>query len=312
MKAIVINQYGGADQLHEADVPVPEPKEHQVVVKLAATSINPIDWKLREGYLKQLFDWEFPIILGWDVAGVIAKVGDNVSGWSEGDRVFARPATTPHGSYAEYAAVDDHLLVRIPDNISFDEAASIPLAGLTAWQVLFDYGKLQAGEKVLIHAGAGGVGSLAIQFAKAKGAYVYATASAKNLDFLKSLGADEVIDYQSQNFTEVLNGIDLVFDTMGGKVQQESFKVLKPGSGKLVSIVGEPDPQLAAQYNVKAQAIWLKENGRQLKEIADLLASGKVKAIVGTTFPFSENGLKQAHELSATGHARGKIVIHFQ
>ncbi|MFT8317576.1 MAG: NADP-dependent oxidoreductase [Sporolactobacillus sp.] len=311
MKAVVINQYGDASQLREAEVSMPVPSEHQVVVRLAATSINPIDWKLREGYLKQAMDWEFPIILGWDVAGVITQIGTNVSGWKEGDRVFARPATTRQGSYAEYTAVDDDLLARIPDNLSFEEAASIPLAGLTAWQALFDYGKLEKGENVLIHAGAGGVGSLAIQFAKEKGAYVYTTASAQNLNFLKELGADEVIDYQSQDFAQILHDVDLVFDTMGGTIQQESFKVLKPESGRLVSIVNEPDSQLASQYKVKAQSIWLKENGRQLQEIAQLLAAEKVKAVVGHTFSFSAEGIRQAHILSETGHARGKIVITF-
>ncbi|MFX3618685.1 MAG: NADP-dependent oxidoreductase [Sporolactobacillus sp.] len=311
MKAVVINHYGDANQLREAEVSMPVPSEHQVVVRLAATSINPLDWKLREGYLKQAMDWEFPIILGWDVAGVITKLGTNVSGWNEGDRVFARPATTPQGSYAEYTAVDDDLLARIPDNLSFEEAASIPLAGLTAWQALFDYGNLEKGESVLIHAGAGGVGSLAIQFAKEKGAYVYTTASVQNLNFLKELGADEVIDYKSQNFAQILHDVDFVFDTMGGTIQQESFKVLKPESGRLVSIVSEPDSQLASQYRVKAQSIWLKENGRQLQEIAQLLAAEKVKAVVGHTFSFSAEGIKQAHILSETGHARGKIVIAF-
>ncbi|MCL1632851.1 NADP-dependent oxidoreductase [Sporolactobacillus sp. CPB3-1] len=311
MKAIVIHQYGGADQLHEAEVPMPEPEAHQVIVRLSATSINPIDWKLREGYLKQAFDWTFPIILGWDVAGVIVRTGDQVSEWKAGDRVFARPATTPRGSYAEYTAVDEDLLARIPDHLSFEEAAAIPLAGLTAWQALFDYGKLKTGEKVLIHAGAGGVGSLAIQFAKYKGASVYTTASAKNHDFVKKLGADETIDYQSQDFTRVLHDMDLVFDTVGGQVQRESFKVLKKGSGRLISIVNAPDPQLISEYHVQAQSIWLKENGRQLKEIADLLASGKVKASAGTTLPFSEKSIREAHRLSETGHARGKIVVSF-
>lgn len=312
VKAIVINQYGGADELQEAQVPDPVPAAHQVVVRLAATSINPIDWKLREGYLKKMFDWSFPIILGWDVAGVITEIGDQVTGWKKGDRVFARPATTPNGSYAEYILVDDDLLAPVPDNLSFEEAASVPLAGLTAWQALFDYADLQSGEKVLIHAGAGGVGTFAIQFAKIKGAYVVTTASAKNADFLKSLGADEVIDYHTTDFTDVLSDIDVVFDTMGGDIQRESFKVLKPGSGRLISIVSAPDQELVEKYHVKAESIWLKENGVQLKEIADLLAAGKVKTVIGSKFPFSEQGIRQAHELSATHHARGKIVITFE
>lgn len=311
MKAVVINHYGSKEELHEILVEDPVPGPRQVIVKLSATSINPIDWKLREGYLKQLFDWPFPIILGWDAAGVITEVGEQVTEWKKGDRVFARPATTRFGTYAEYAAVDADLLARIPENISFAEAASVPLAGLTAWQALFDHADLKPGEKVLVHAGAGGVGSLAVQFAKARGAYVIATAGAENSDFLKSLGVDEVIDYHTTHFEDVLSDIDVVFDTMGGEIQKASFKVLKKGTGRLVSIVSAPDQTLAERYGVAAESIWLKENGEQLKEIADLLASGKVKAIVGTEFPFSEQGLKEAHALSETHHARGKIVITF-
>lgn len=311
MKAVVIDQYGSKEQLHETQLKDPVPGPHQVVVKLSATSINPIDWKLREGFLKQMFDWPFPIILGWDAAGVITEIGEQVSGWKKGDRIFARPATTRFGSYAEYTLVDDHLLARIPENISFAEAASVPLAGLTAWQALFDHADLQPGEKVLIHAGAGGVGSLAIQFAKLHGAHVIATASAKNSDFLKSLGADEVIDYHTAHFEDLLSDLDVVFDTLGGEIQKASFKVLKKGTGRLVSIVNAPDQSLAVSYQVTAEAIWLKENGKQLKEIADLLASGKVKAVVGAEFPFSEKGIKEAHALSETHHTRGKIVITF-
>lgn len=311
MKAVVINHYGSKEELHEILVEDPVPGPRQVIVKLSATSINPIDWKLREGYLKQLFDWPFPIILGWDAAGVIIEVGEQVTEWKKGDRVFARPATTRFGTYAEYAAVDADLLARIPENISFAEAASVPLAGLTAWQALFDHADLKPGEKVLVHAGAGGVGSLAVQFAKARGAYVIATAGAENSDFLKSLGVDEVIDYHTTHFEDVLSDIDVVFDTMGGEIQKASFKVLKKGTGRLVSIVSAPDQTLAERYGVAAESIWLKENGGQLKEIADLLASGKVKAIVGAEFPFSEQGLIEAHALSETHHARGKIVITF-
>lgn len=311
MKAVVINHYGSKEELHEILVEDPVPGPRQVIVKLSATSINPIDWKLREGYLKQLFDWPFPIILGWDAAGVITEVGEQVTEWKTGDRVFARPATTRFGTYAEYAAVDADLLARIPENISFAEAASVPLAGLTAWQALFDHADLKPGEKVLVHAGAGGVGSLAVQFAKVRGAYVIATAGAENSELLKSLGVDEVIDYHTTHFEDVLSDIDVVFDTMGGEIQKASFKVLKKGTGRLVSIVSAPDQTLAERYGVAAESIWLKENGEQLKEIADLLASGKVKAIVGAEFPFSEQGLKEAHALSETHHARGKIVITF-
>lgn len=312
MKAIVIEQYGDKDQLKQMEVPNPVPGEHQVVVKLKATSINPIDWKLRAGYLKGMMDWEFPIILGWDAAGIITEVGSAVTEWKIGDKVFARPETTRFGTYAEYTLVDDHLLAPLPPAISYQEAASVPLAGLTAWQALFDHGQLKAGEKVLIHAGAGGVGSLAIQLAKNAQAHVITTASAQNAEFLKSLGADEVIDYKSTNFAEVLSDIDLVFDTMGEQIQQDSFKVLKRDTGRLISIVSQPDEDTAREMNVTAKSIWLQPDGKQLQEFGQLMEQRKVNAIVGTEIPFSEEGLRKAHELSETHHAKGKIVITFE
>ncbi|WP_322925249.1 NADP-dependent oxidoreductase [Paenibacillus campi] len=311
MKAVVIEQYGDEHQLQLKDVPDPKPGPKQVIIKLKATSINPIDWKLREGHLKSMMDWEFPIILGWDAAGIITEVGDEVTEWKIGDAVFARPETTRFGTYAEYTAIDDHLLAPMPPGISFEEAASVPLAGLTAWQALFDHGQLQAGEKVLIHAGAGGVGTLAIQLAKHAGAHVVTTASSKNADFLTSLGADEVIDYKTTSFVDVLSDVDLVFDTMGGQIQADSFKVLKQGSGRLISILEQPDEKLAKQYDVVAKSIWLQPDGKQLQQFGKLMEQRKVNAIVGTTLPFSEQGLREAHRLSATHHAKGKIVISF-
>lgn len=188
MRAVAIDQYGGIEQLKEIEMERPTVESGQVLVRLEATSINPIDWKLREGYLQQMLDWSFPIVLGWDAAGVIEEVGEEVTEWKVGDRVFARPETTPHGTYAEFVAVDAHLLSFIPDNMTSVEAAAVPLAGLTAWQSLFTYGHLTKGDRVLIHAGAGGVGHLAIQLAKHAGAYVYTTASKKNHELVKKLG----------------------------------------------------------------------------------------------------------------------------
>ncbi len=212
-RAVVINEYGGKEKLAEAKVSLPELGADQVLVKVAATSINPIDWKLREGYLKQMFPWSFPIILGWDVAGEIVEVGQKVKDYHVGDRIFARPETTRFGTYADYTIVDSNLLAPVPESIAFTEAAAVPLAGLTALQALFDHGSLKAGEKVLIHAGAGGVGTYAIQLAKNAGAYVITTASPRNHELVKKLGADEVIDYHTTDFEEVLTDIDLVFDT---------------------------------------------------------------------------------------------------
>lgn len=309
MKAIVIENYGGKEELKEIQVENPKASKEQVVVEVKATSINPIDWKLREGYLQQMMDFQFPIILGWDVAGVISEIGEGVTDWKVGDKVFARPETTRFGTYAEYTIVDQTLLAKIPENISFEEAAAVPLAGLTAWQGLFNHGKLKKGETVLIHAGAGGVGTYAIQLAKSVGARVVTTASEKNHDLLIELGADQVIDYNTENFSDILDGVDLVLDTMGGKVQNESFKVLKPKTGRMISIVGLADEEVRDQYDVEFENIWLETNGEELKKIADLMAEKKVKSIIGATFPLTEKGIYAAHELSETHHALGKIVI---
>ena len=268
-RAIVIEEYGYADQLKESNVALPELGEHQVLVKIKATSVNPIDWKLREGYLAQMMPWDFPIILGWDVAGEIVEIGSAVKDWQVGQEIFARPETTRFGTYADYTIVDDHLLARKPEGASFEDAAAVPLAGLTAYQALFTHGKLKAGEKVLIHAGAGGVGIYAVQLAKNIGATVITTASKKNHALLKELGADQVIDYHTTDFSEVLEDIDLVFDTMGGDVQRDSFKVLNE-NGRLISIVSQPDEELAKNVAV-AESIWLQPDGKQLQEIACLL-----------------------------------------
>ncbi|RJS60313.1 NADP-dependent oxidoreductase [Bacillus sp. PK3_68] len=308
MKAIVIEQYGGSEQLKEMNIQKPSAGKNEVIVKLHATSINPIDWKLREGYLQTMMPFEFPIILGWDASGIIEEVGENVEGFKAGDRVFARPETTNRGTYAEYTAVDSHLLVKIPDNISFEEAACVPLAGLTAWQCLFDFGEVKAGDKVLIHAGAGGVGTFAIQLAKHAGAYVAATASTHNVELLQSLGADQVIDYKKQDFETALADFDFVLDSLGGENQEKSFTVLREG-GRMASIVSEPDQEKAALRNIKAKNIWLVPNGEQLAKMADLLAQGKLKVIIGHRFPLTAEGIKEAHALSETHHAKGKIVI---
>lgn len=306
-RAIAIEEYGHVDQLKERPIELPELGEHQVLVKVKATSVNPIDWKLREGYLAKMMPWDFPIILGWDVAGEIVALGAKVQDWQIGQAVFARPETTRFGTYADYTIVDDHLLAKKPESVSFEDAAAVPLAGLTAYQALFTHGKLKAGEKVLIHAGAGGVGIYAIQLAKNAGAIVITTASEKNHELLKKLGADQVIDYHTTDFSEVLENVDLVFDTMGGDVQKASFKVLNE-NGRLISIVDQPEEELA-QHVAVAKSIWLQPDGKQLQEIADLMTQGKVKSVVGHIYPLTAEGVKEAHELSATHHAKGKIVL---
>lgn len=306
-RAVVINQYGHADQLVEEEITLPELKAHQVLVKVNGTSVNPIDWKTREGYLAQLFNWDFPIVLGWDVAGEIIALGSEVKNWQVGDAIFARPETTPFGTYSDFTIVDDHLLAKKPENLSFDEAAAVPLAGLTAYQGLFIHGHLKAGETVLIHAGAGGVGMFAIQLAKNAGAKVITTASPQNKKLLEELGANQVIDYNTTDFSEILSDLDLVFDTMGGEVQTKSFKVLN-SKGRLITIVGEPDRSLAENI-LLAKGFWLLPDGQQLQELADLISQNKLKVVLGAKFPLTAEGVRQAHLMSETHHAKGKIVL---
>ncbi|MGJ0868153.1 NADP-dependent oxidoreductase [Enterococcus innesii] len=310
-RAVVIEAYGGKDQLKEATVQLPELKANQLLVKVAATSINPIDWKLREGYLKQMFPWDFPIILGWDVAGDIVEIGADVTEFKVGDAIYARPETTRFGTYADYAIVDAELAAIKPENQNYAEAAAVPLAGLTAYQALFEHGRLKAGEKVLIHAGAGGVGTYAVQLAKAAGAYVITTASPRNHELLQKLGADEIIDYHTTDFEEVLQDIDLVFDTMGGDTQKKSFTVLKP-KGRLISILSIEDEDLAKEKDIFAKAIWLRTNGKQLAELTELIEAEKVNSVIDATFPLTAQGIYDAHALSETHHAVGKIVIENQ
>lgn len=307
MKAIVINQYGGAEELVEKELSKPNIKANQVLIEMHATSINPIDWKIRAGYMKDGMDFDFPLILGWDAAGVVSEVGKEVANFEVGDEVFARPAME-NGTYAEYVAVDEELIALKPQGISFEEAASVPLAGLTAWQCLVDYGQIKQDDKVLIHAGSGGVGSFAIQIAKSFGAYVISTASGKNEAFLKELGVDKFINYETTDFIDVVNDVDLVVDTMGGEILDESLEIVKEG-GRLVSTAGQPDREKAKAKKVTADSMWLNPNGKQLAELGDLMEKVKVKVHIGETYPLTQAGLRKAHELSETHHAKGKIVI---
>ena len=249
-------------------------------------------------------------ILGWDAAGIISEVGKNVKTFKVGDEVFARPAME-NGTYAEYVAVDEDLVALKPKSLSFNEAASVPLAGLTAWQCLVDFGDIKAGDKVLIHAGSGGVGSFAIQIAKSFGAYVISTASDKNEEFLKEMGVDEFINYKTTDFSKVVKDVDLVLDTMGGEILEKSMDVVKKG-GRLVSISGEPNEEKAKANDITIKSLWLNPNGKQLTQLGDLMEQGKVKAYIGHTYPLTTKGLRDAHDLSATHHAVGKIVIEIK
>lgn len=305
MKAIQIHQFGGQEELKYEEAETPKINPDDVLIKVFATSINPVDWKVREGAMKQI-KFTFPLILGWDVSGVITEVGSDVKNFKVGQEVYARPDLTRSGTYAEYVAVKADIIAEKPSSISHVEAATIPLAGLTAWQGIFDHGKIESGQKILIHGASGGVGTLAVQLAKWKGAYAIGTASEKNINFLKELGADEVIDYNQQQFEKELKNIDVVFDTIGGETQKKSIEVLKPG-GILVSTVGVQDEEAFKAKNIQTFQFMAQSYPEQLKQMADLIDSGKLKPVVNQVFPLEE--IVKAQKVSEEGHTRGKIAI---
>jgi len=310
LKAIVISNYGGRDQLQLEDIPAPSVEKDEVLVKIHATSVNPLDWKVREGMLKGRRDFQFPLILGWDFSGVVIDVGEEVSQhYQIGDAVFGMPDLTKNGTYAEYISVKADYIAPKPRNLSHVEAASIPLVGLTAWQSLVTHGNLQQGEKVLIHAGAGGVGSFAIQLAKHLGAYVATTVSERNKDFVSELGADEVIDYQKQDFAAQLADFDVVFDTVGGATLEKSCSVLKPG-GRLITIAGSPNASLEERYAIRIDPVEVEPNGQHMKEILTLLENRKIRPVVEQQYRLDE--IQKAHEVSESRHLRGKIGIVVQ
>ena len=313
MRAIVIESFGGPEVLRPADLPSPEPAAGEVLIEVAYAAVNPVDWKIREGMLAGMFPHEFPVIPGWDAAGTVKGVGKNVTEFRIGDRVYAycRKPKVRFGTYAEYVTMDQAAVAPIPKNVGFAEAASIPLAGLTAWQSLFDAVKIKAGDKVLIHAGAGGVGSLAIQFAKLAGAKVFTTARGANHAYVTSLGADMPIDYTKESFVEAVRkrepgGIDLVYDAVGGDVQRKSYEVLKKG-GRLVAIVNPPVDEEARRYGVEACHVFVSPNGEQLRRIGALLETGAVRPPAITEMKLEEAAVAQKE--SQAGHVRGKIVL---
>lgn len=306
MKAVCIHEYGGPDVLRLEDAPIPVPAAGEVLIRVHAAGINPVDWKIREGRLQGRVEHRLPLILGWDVAGVIEALGPGVTQFKIGDAVYARPDIARDGGYAEYIAVRASEVALKPKSLDFIHAAAVPLAALTAWQALFDAAKLVAGQKILVHAGAGGVGSYAVQFAHWKGARVIATASARNADLVRSLGADQVIDYTQARFEDEVRDLDVVFDTVGEEVQQRSWQVLKKG-GILVSILALTVPDDVAARGLRSAYVFVQPNAAQLGQIAELIDGGHVKPVVETVLPLSE--VRQAHILSQSRHARGKIVL---
>jgi NADPH:quinone reductase-like Zn-dependent oxidoreductase len=309
MKAVRIHNYGGPEVLRYEDAPRPQLGNGEVLIRVHAAGVNPADWKVREGHLKQFVQNKLPLILGWDLSGVIQEIGPGPAAagqFKKGDEVFSKPDTSRDGAYAEYIVVRESEVALKPKSLHHVYAAAVPLAGITAWQALFDVAQLKRGQRVLIHGGSGGVGHFAVQFAKWKGAYVIATASTKNQQLLREIGVDHPIDYTTQSFEQVTKNVDVVLDTIGGDTQERSWKVLKK-AGLLASVVQAPDAEKAREFGVRGAFVWSQPNGNELAEIGALIDSGNLKVVLDRILPLSE--ARRAHELSQSGHARGKIVL---
>lgn len=308
MKAAQINEYGSKDAVKVTDSAVrPKASKGQVLVEVHAAGVNPFDITVREGRARQMAEPELPATLGGDLAGIVAEVGEGVEGWSAGQAVYGQAgALSGQGSFAEYAPVQAAQLSAKPESLDFVQSAALPLAGVSAYQALVDHIGLQTGQKILIHGGAGGIGSLAVQIAKHIGAHVAVTAGADDIDFVKGLGADEVIDYKKQDFTKIIKDYDAVFDTVGGDIGKESYPVLRPG-GKLVSMLGSTDEDLATKYQVEDTAQFTRVTTTRLEALAKLVDSGAIRPVLDKTFPLDQAA--SALDYLQNGHAKGKVVI---
>ena len=329
MKAFLIDRYGES-QGRIGEVPEPEPGINDVLIKVHASSVNLLDSKIRKGEFKLILPYSFPLIMGNDLAGVVVRVGSGVRHFKPGDEVYARPPESRIGTFAELIAVDQSALALKPKNITMEQAAALPLVALTAWQVLVETARLKKGQKVFIHAGSGGVGSIAIQLAKHLGAFVATTTSTSNVDWVKALGADVVIDYKQQNFETVLRDYDVVLNSLGPVELEKSLSVLKPG-GQLISISGPPTADFAKEQklfwglgwvmrllssgirrkarkmNVRYAFVFMRASGAQLEKITALVESGVITPVVDRTFPFESTA--EALSYVGRGRAKGKVVI---
>lgn len=330
MKAFVVDKYQKKGALRLAEMPEPDPRDDDVLVEIHAAAVNLLDAKVRDGEFKPILPYRPPFILGHDVAGIVVRVGSKVRGFKPGDEVYARPRDGRIGTFAQSIAMNEADVALKPKNLSMEEAASIPLVGLTAWQVLVEKAKLRKGQKVFIQAGSGGVGTFAIQLAKHLGATVATTASAASTDLVKSLGADIVVDYKKDDFENVLQGYDVVLNSQDAKTLAKSLRVLKPG-GKLISISGPPDSDFARKQGLnivlrlivgllsrgirrKAKRagvdysfLFMWAQGDQLGKITSLIESGAVRPVVDRVFPFEQTN--EALAYVGTGRAKGKVVI---
>jgi NADPH:quinone reductase-like Zn-dependent oxidoreductase len=312
MKAIILKQAGGVENLEVAEVPMPAPKKGEVLIKVNAISINPVDIKTRKGMAlyNSLKDNE-PVILGWDISGEVIEAGQDATQFEIGEEVFGMVNFPGHGkAYAEYVAAPVAHLADKPDQITHQEAAASSLAALTAWQVLMQQAKVRSGERVLMHAAAGGVGHFGVQIAKYLGAYVIGTGSDANYDFVKELGADEYVDYNHERFEEVIQNVDIVFDAVGGDNPKRSLDIIR-GGGLLIAIAGgitDEVKKLAEEKGIKAWAYMVQSNGDDMEQLAELLEAGTIKPYISHEFSF--NQIAQAHNQIETRRTRGKIVIN--
>ena len=306
MKAIVVHEYGGPEVLKYEDAPKPEPKEDQILVRVMAAGVNPVDEASRSQKYAKFFGITLPFIPGYDIAGVVEKIGAKITRFRTGDPVYAYLSLKDGGGYAEYAVATEVEAAPKPQSITFGEAAGVPVVALTAWQALIDTAKLSAGQTVLIHGGSGGVGTFAVQIAKARGAKVIATASTANQDLLKQLGADVAIDYTKQKFEDVAKDVDVVLDSVGKDTLARSYGVVKKG-GFIVTLVARIDQGELDKHSIRGASLGVEPNSSQLTEIGKLIDEKKIKVVVSQTFPLSE--AMKAQQQVATGHTRGKIVL---
>lgn len=303
MKAIRIHEYGDARVLKYEDAPIPDIGADGILIKVAAAGVNPVDWKIRNGLMKAVRPLQFPAVLGADVAGTVTRVGSVVTRFKPGDGVVARV----EGAYAEFAAAKTDAVGPAPESIPIEHAAGIPIAAGTAWTLLFDAARSSPGQRVLIHGGSGGVGTFAIQLAKLAGLHVIATSSAANTELLKSLGADEIIDYRSADFATKVKDVDVVLDNVGGETLRKSYAVVRKG-GLLLTIVSPPDEALAKQHGIEVRFERGQVNGIRLQEISALIDRGKVRVVIDKELPLPE--ARAALERSESGRARGKIILN--
>lgn len=330
MKAFIVDRYEKSGSLRFGEMPMPEVGDNDVLVEVHAASVNPLDSKIRDGAFKQILPYRLPLVLGNDVAGVVTRVGANVRRFKPGDQVYARPDKDRIGTFAEYIAMDEAAVALKPANLTMEEAASIPLVALTAWQALVEIAQLRKGQKVLIHAGSGGVGTFAIQLAKHLGATVATTTSEANVDLVKRLGADIAIDYKKDSFEKRLGGYDVVLNSLGKDILEKSVSVLKPG-GKLISISGPPDAQFAKanglswflqqvtrllSFGIRKKAkrqrasysfLFMRASGDQLSKVTALIEAGIIRPVIDRVFPFEQ--APEAMAYVETGRVRGKVVV---